>query len=412
MTVQQESSLNIQTYWPLVGALFLPFLCLTILMGIATPVLPLYLKQSGTSFSLIGMIVSAHAIGLLLGTLPSSSILSRVTIRHAMLLGCGVIIGSALALYQSQSNLTVFLSWMSVGLGFSLYQLGVHQFLALHINNHFRGRAVACIGGISRLGGMLGPAVGGWVAQVYGFSQSFLLMATFSMASFAIILLFVPNTRPASKSAAQNRSQTGFSSDINILWSTLRQNLRILTIAGSAQMLMQMVRKARPILIPLFASTILEMNVATVGLIMSITSFIDTLMFLPAGFVMDRFGRKVAIVPSIIIQAVGFLLVPFTVGFWSLVGAAGLIGFANGLSSGTMTTLGADLAPQHQRIPFLSIWRFQTALGFTLGPNAVGFVAQWFALLPASLTIAAIGFTSATIFVRFVPETLQKKSQF
>ena len=377
-------------------------------MGIASPVLPLYLKQSGTSFSLIGTIVSAHAIGLLLGTLPSSSILSRVTIRNAMLLGCGLIISSTLALYQSQSNLTFFLSWMSVGLGFSLYQLGVHQFLALHINNHFRGRAVAGIGGIYRLGGMLGPAVGGWVAQVYGFGQSFLLMATFSMASFAIILLFVPNTRPVTQSDSKSDS----SSDITILWTTIRQNLRMLTVAGGAQVLMQMVRKARPILIPLFASTVLEMNVATVGLIMSITSFLDTLMFLPAGFVMDRFGRKAAIVPSITIQAMGFLLVPFTVGFWSLAGAAGLIGFANGLSSGGMMTLGADLAPQHQRIPFLSIWRFQSAIGSTLGPNAVGLVAQWFTLLPASLAIAAIGFTSATIFLRFVPETLQKKTQF
>lgn len=379
-------------------------------MGIANPVLPLYLKQSGTSFSLIGTIVSAHAIGLLLGTLPSSSILSRVTIRNAMLLGCGLIISSTLALYQSQSNLTFFLSWMSVGLGFSLYQLGVHQFLALHINNHFRGRAVACIGGISRLGGMLGPLVGGQVAQAYGFGQSFLLMAAFSMASFAIILLFVPNTGSAPKFATQSDSKGHSSSDITILWTTLRQNSRIFMVAGGAQVLMQMVRKARPILIPLFASTVLEMNVATVGLIMSITSFLDTLMFLPAGFVMDRFGRKAAIVPSITMQAVGFLLVPFTVGFWSLAAAAGLIGFANGLSSGAMMTLGADLAPQHQRIPFLSIWRLQSAIGSTLGPNAVGLVAQWFALLPASLTIAAIGFASATIFVRFVPETLQKQA--
>ncbi len=378
-------------------------------MGIANPVLPLYLQENGASFTLIGTIVSAHPIGLLLGTLPSSSILSRMTIRNAMLLGCGVIIGSALALYYSQSNLTIFLSWMSVGIGYSLYRLGEYQFMALHVNNQFRGRAVACIGGISRLGGMLGPAVGGWIAQLYGFSQSFLLMATFSMASFAIILFFLPNIRHTSKPTARHSAKDNALSDITILWETLQQNLRMLAIAGGAQVLMQMVRKARPILIPLFASTVLEMNVATVGLIMSFTSFLDTLMFLPAGFIMDRFGRKAAIVPSITIQAVGFLLVPFTVGFWSLVGAAGLIGFANGLSSGTMMTLGADLAPQHQRIPFLSIWRLQSAIGFTLGPNAVGLVAQGFTLLPASLTIAAIGFTSAAIFIRFVPETLQKQ---
>ena len=72
-------------------------------------------------------------------------------------------------------------------------------------------------------------------------------------------------------------------------------------------------------------------------------------MFYPAGYVMDRFGRKFAYVPSFLLQALGMALIPLTGSFAALLAATSLIGFGNGLGSGTMLTLGADLARQRVR---------------------------------------------------------------
>ncbi|MGB0385156.1 MAG: MFS transporter [Ardenticatenaceae bacterium] len=386
---------------------------MTTMMGIAQPVLPLYLQDTVESFAAIGTIVSAMSIGQFMGAIPSSGVLSRLSMRAGMLLGCAIIICSLLGMYQSQTSVGIFASWMCVGIGYSLYELARYQYIAFYIDNQFRGRAVSVIGGISRLGSVIGAALGGWVAYSYGFNTPFLWMAGCALMAGGIIFVYVPNVRPSVL-----RSKIGMSSRTSSAPSyggefgqMLREQWRLLAVAGSAQMLMQLVRKSRSILIPLFASNVLGMNVASVGLVMSVGSSFDTAMFLPAGFVMDKLGRKAAIVPSLIMQATGFILLPFTVGFWSLVGVASLIGFANGLSSGAMTTLGADLSPTGQRIQFLAVWRMFSALGFILGPNAVGVVAQLFALAPASTTIGIIGFSAATLFWRFVPETLRRKER-
>ena len=286
--------------------------------------------------------------------------------------------------------------------GLTLYELARHQFIAAHIVNHNRGRAVAVIGGTFRLGNVIGPAMGGWVAQQAGFQAPFFLMAGLTVVTAAAVLLFMPRqTIPHQPFSL--RAYTGELRD------TFRDFRRILLVAGSGQLLMQLVRRSRGIIIPLYAANVLGLDVATVGLVISIGSVLDTMMFIPAGVIVDRYGRKAAIIPSLLIQAIGLLLLPLTASFAALATVAGLIGFGNGISSGTMITLGADLAPVDRRTSFLGIWRLSNSLGFALGPNIVGSVAGLLTLPLASSNIGLIALLAAGLFYQFVPETLQRQ---
>ena len=103
-------------------------------------------------------------------------------------------------------------------------------------------------------------------------------------------------------------------------------------------------------------------------------------------------------------------LVPLTTGFWGLLFAAVLIGFGNGLGSGTMMTLGADLSPDGSRGEFLGVWRLIGDIGFTGGPLVVGTVADILVLNSAIWVIAGSGMVAASIFLFFVPETLKRKN--
>jgi MFS family permease len=169
-----------------------------------------------------------------------------------------------------------------------------------------------------------------------------------------------------------------------------------------------MVRTARRVLIPLYGADVLGLDVAQIGWISSLASAVDMLLFYPVGLIMDRFGRKFAIVPSFFIQGVGLALIPLTGGFTSLAVVAGLIGFGNGFGSGTMMTLGADLAPEDSRAEFLGIWRLIGDLGFTSGPLIAGNVAGMLTLPAAALVMAGSGFTATLIFLFLVPETVRK----
>jgi MFS family permease len=85
--------------------------------------------------------------------------------------------------------------------------------------------------------------------------------------------------------------------------------------------------------------------------------------------------------------------------------AAALIGFGNGLGSGTMMTLGADLAPPGATGEFLGIWRLIGDLGQVGGPMAVGILASIFGLTGSALALAGIGLLAALTLLFLVKET-------
>jgi MFS family permease len=149
------------------------------------------------------------------------------------------------------------------------------------------------------------------------------------------------------------------------------------------------------------------LNIREVGLILSISSFVDMSMFYPAGIIMDWKGRKFAMVPCFLIQAFGMALIPSAIGFWGLLGATALIGFGNGIGSGTMMTLGADLAPKDKVGEFLGLWRLVGDGGHMGSPLVVGALTDIAGMTPAIYVIALLGLTSSSIFAVLVPETLR-----
>ena len=123
---------------------------------------------------------------------------------------------------------------------------------------------------------------------------------------------------------------------------------------------------------------------------------------------MDRYGRKYAVVPSFFIQAMAMALLPFVWNATTLAVAASLIGLGNGLSSGSMMTIGADLSPANARGEFLGIWRLIGDTGFMVGPLIVGGVAGALVLSASAWAVAGAGVMASVIFGLWVPETLQK----
>lgn len=188
----------------------------------------------------------------------------------------------------------------------------------------------------------------------------------------------------------------------------LRARLGVLLAAGVGQMLAQTIRAGRSAIIPLYAADVLGSGVGEIGLIVGLAAAIDMSLFYPAGWIMDHLGRKCAIVPSFFIQALGMLCVPFAASFAGLLAVAALIGFGNGLGSGGMMTLGADLAPAEARSEFWGPWRLIGDGGHTGGPIVVGQVADLLALPQAAWAMCMAGLCAALVFILLLPEPLQK----
>jgi MFS family permease len=167
-----------------------------------------------------------------------------------------------------------------------------------------------------------------------------------------------------------------------------------------------MIRAGRQIIVPLYGASVLGLDVAAIGAIVSISAAVDMSLFIPAGYLMDRFGRKFASVPSFVVLGLGMALVPFAKDYYGLLLATSVMAFGNGIGSGTMMTLGADLAPKEATGEFLGVWRLIGDLGGTGGPLVVGGIADALGLGIAAFTLAGIGLVAAGTLALFVRETL------
>ena len=275
------------------------------------------------------------------------------------------------------------------------------QYMLRMTPSHQRGRIMSLFGGVNRIGTFASPAAGGAIATIYGFETLFVI-AGLVIAAGLIPTLLSPETTPPRPETTESNLATG-------LTEMLRRHRHDLLTAGSGQLLVQGIRSGRQVVLPLFAAFALDLDAAAVGIVISTSAAIDMVLFPLAGYVMDRYGRKFAIIPSFTLFSLAMALLPAAQDLTGLILIGMLIGFANGIGSGSMLTLGTDLAPAHRPSQFLGVWRVIGGVGDTGGPVVVGAVADIIGLLMAPFFLAGVGLAGAGTFALFVRETLVKQ---
>jgi MFS family permease len=382
--------------------LYLPSFVLAFGTGMLVPVLPLYARSFGASYGMIGLALASQGIGNLIGDIPAGILLGRIGHKRAMLAGIGSLAAAVFAMAWAQSTLHLIALGLVAGLGTAMWNISRHAYMTDSILVHERGRATAAFGGFNRIGMFSGPAVGGTLATAFGLRFPFGVYGAVAIVALAAVALFVTDS---GERVVIHRG--GIWGHTNHLAAVVRKHYRVLGSAGLAQLLAQMIRSGRTTVVPLYAADIVGLNVTQIGWIVTLSAAIDMAMFYPAGVIMDNFGRKFSSVPSFALQALGMALIPFTFSFGTLLAATLVIGFGNGLGSGTMMTLGSDLAPKESMGEFLGVWRLIGDVGQSGAPIAVGGIADALSLPLATFAIAGAGLGAALALALFVPETLR-----
>lgn len=380
-------------------AVYVPTFLLAFGQGVVLPMTPLYAREFTLSVGLISLAVAALALGTMLADVPAGVILERIGRRPMMLLGTGLVAAAMLGLSAAHLYWELVAYQIVGGIGFAFWSISRLAFMTDVLPSVSRGRGLATYGGIQRIGIFAGPACGGFIAEAFGLNVPFVLAAGLAVGALAISALWVPETRP--ERSLGHRARWG------VLGGVLRRHWPDFTGAGAAQLFAQMIRAGRQLIVPLYGATVLDLDVAAVGTIVSVSALIDMSLFYPAGMLMDRLGRKYASIPSFLVMGAGMALLPLAGSFLGLLLVTAVIGLGNGLGSGTMMTLGADLAPRQAAGEFLGIWRLVGDAGAMAGPLVVGAVADLVGLRPAALVMAGVGALAAATIYLFVAETLQ-----
>ena len=380
---------------------YLPTFLLSFGQGLIVYTLPLYAHSLGGDLAQVGLVVAAAGVGTFLTDIPAGMVLTRFGRGPLMLVGTIATALTCLGVGLFHAMPPLVLLRLVGGAGAALWSLSRMAYVIDLVPLSQRGRVLSTFGGTNRAGTFAGPVVGGLIAARFGLASPF-LFANLLAALATVCSAMVAADRTAPRAATSRTMRW------RVVGRLLRTETRELATAGSAQVFAQVIRNGRQLIVPLYASTTLGLGVEVVGLIGSISAVVDMSMFLPAGILMDRYGRKFASVPCFLIMAVSMALLPFTHNAPEMIAVTILMGVGNGLGSGSMMTLGTDLAPRNAMGEFLGLWRLTGDAGGLAGPILVGDIAALVGLASAAYVLAGVGALAAGTLAIFVRETLQR----
>jgi MFS family permease len=362
--------------------------------GAILPVIALSAFDLGASQAEAGLIAALIGVGSLISNIPASLFAARVGERRAIMAAAGA--GAlALLLAMSASGLwTLALAMLINGAASAVFQLARQSFLAEAVPLPLRARAMSTLGGSNRIGVFIGPFLGAGLMHFIGLSGAYCV----GIAAMAGAWLIASRS-----SLVMDRRAAPSSKPEQISWRTMLQVLierrGVFLTAGLACMFLCVMRASRQVVIPLWAEG-LGLSPALISIIFGLTAAMDMAVFYPAGRVMDIYGRLWVTLPSTLIMALCFMIIPATAETASFALTALALGFGNGISSGVIMTLAADAAPQGKRMPFLGVWRVLTDIGSCGGPVLLSLLTAAASLGVASFGIGLIGLIAAATFWR------------
>jgi MFS family permease len=150
--------------------------------------LPLTLQRWDASTVVIGGILSMIGVVMTLVQVPSGFLSDRLGTRPLILVGMGVGIVSALVMAFASSLILFTGGLLAIGLT-SLINPPLNSFVTSLRGKWTVQRAMTFIGAAATIGGILGPMIGGKIADTYGLDVVFRYSAGLYVASMLVFLL-------------------------------------------------------------------------------------------------------------------------------------------------------------------------------------------------------------------------------
>ncbi|MGH3094660.1 MAG: MFS transporter [Streptosporangiales bacterium] len=375
-------------------AVYLPSMVYSIGRGAIMPVVALSARELGASVGVAGTVVALLGVGQICGDIPAGALTGRLGERNAMLLASGVAVIALAVCLVAPSVWVLMVGILGVGLAQAIWMLARQAYVTEVVPLRLRGRALATLGGVQRIGLFFGPFVGAGVMHFAGTDGAYWVQlgAAVTAGSLLFMAADVARTRRAAAATVGGMSPL----------TVIRDHASVLRTLGVAALLFGAVRASRQVVIPLWAEH-LGLSPTATSLVFGIAGALDMVMFYPAGKVMDRFGRWWVAMPSMLVLGVAHLLLPFTHSVPTLLAASLLMGAGNGIGSGLIMTLGSDVSPPTGRAEFLGIWRLTADTGTAIGPVIISGITVIAALAPAILAMGAIAVVAVLPFRRWIP---------
>lgn len=371
---------------------YLPSLLFSIGESGLIPLIPASAERLGADIPTAAMIAGLVLIGTLVADLPAARIVNRFGERLSMI-WAAFIAAAGVLLAVTASNLWMIGSGVFLlGMTAAIFGLARHSYIAETAPKEYRARALSILGGMFRLGSFIGPLIGALIIQLYGIENIYWMTVLFcSLAGFLLLLTKsekMPNT-PANKSGG--------------VFAVAKLESKKLLTLGVAASILTFLRTVRNLALPLWALHI-DLDLATTALIIGLAGAVDFALFYNGGQVIDKYGRRIAAVPTILAIGLGIAFIPSTNDVTGFTVVAIALAVANALGSGLVLTIGADLAPEGSRSEFLAAYRLMLDSGIALAAPVISILTILIGISSGLITVSGIALLGAYLMNRYLPK--------
>lgn len=371
------------------------------------PLLPEIGRELSMSAAQLGLITSMFAAGRLATDLPAGLLLERVD-ATALLSGSAatMIIGSV-ALAAAPGPVVVYAAAFALGIASAATNAtGMHAF-SVAVPAQRRGTALAVFSTALLGGQSFGPVIGGAIASASSWRVAEVTAGAVCLA-LAILLLLVWRRRYAQRQSDGGVGTQAPAGDDPVAGDPAAQpppqraSVQAAVLAISFAMFFTFGAMPQT-LIPVIGARQLDLGVATIGLALGAGGLCRLVGGFIGGIMADRISRRAALLPGLMLQALGVALVAGDgVAWWF--GGIVVMSLASWSISVGATVL-ADLTPEGGLGPRLGSFRFVGDIGLISGPLLAGYLFDRVGRVPTVLVVTLLLLGAAAWCAISVPET-------
>jgi MFS family permease len=314
------------------------------LMGLSWTMINILLAIYATSFEVatfFGAIWSIIGAARLLSETPSGLLIDRVGPRSGILGGLVAIVGAYLLYATAPTASVALVASALAGSGFAVAGLGLLVQAAADTPAYARVRYMGFLTGSMMAANIVGPSVGGVLADLGGLRTPFLASAVV-LGPAVLLTLQLGDQRKGDPASSGRRILFEY-------WRFLqnRQYLRLFSVAFLYSLLNW---GFRSIILPTYGVDQLALTLTQVGVLSSVTS---VTLFLTQFVVTSRLervlGRRGVFAGGFLLT--GSMVVAFSVAlsFGALISASAVLGVGLGLITPALEALWIDITDIHER---------------------------------------------------------------
>jgi MFS family permease len=378
---------------------FTPSLLFGIAEGGLLPIIPASAQALGASLPTAGIILGLVMIGTLFADIPAARLINILGERKAMMSAAAVASLGILLASLATSLWVLGLGVFILGASVAVFGLARHSYLTEVVPYSHRARALSILGGVFRAGHFIGPLIGAALIILIDL-QAVYWNAVVFCALAALILIFIkPDRMPDTPATVPGGT-----------WKVAKRESKKLATLGVTSAIIGGLRTARLVGLPLWALSI-GLPPATIALYMGIAGALDLALSYSSGQIMDRFGRRWSAIPTLLGLSLTFSLLTLATNETTFLAVALLMSLANGVGSGIILVIGADLAPKGERNEFLASYRLLVDSGVAAAPLVISGMTALLGISIAMFTVSGLGIVGALMAYRYVPRRANPSEQ-